>query len=73
MKKVAFTRHNGALGRQILYVLNHTNSEARNAIIAGAKDTFGEQYINWLLTKNPIKILVRNIKYFTKKIFTEGL
>ena len=73
MKKVAFTRHNGALGRQILYVLNHTNSEARNAIIAGAKDTFGEQYINWLLTKNPIKILVRNIKYFPKKIFNEGL
>lgn len=73
MKKVAFTRHNGALGRQILYVLNHTNSDARNAIISGAKDTFGDKYINWLLTKNPIKIILRNIKYFIKKIFTEGL
>lgn len=73
LKKVAFTRHNGALGRQILYVLNHTDSNARNAIISGAKDTFGDKYINWLLTKNPIKIILRNIKYFIKKIFTEGL
>lgn len=73
IKKAAFNRHNGALGKQISYILNHAAPDAKAAILSGAKDTFGEEYINWLLTKNPIKIIFRNIKYFTKKIFTEGL
>lgn len=73
IKKVAFTRHDGALGRQLMYVLNKTDSNAKDAIIKSAKETFGEEYMNWLLTRNPIKIMFRNIKYFIHKIFTEGL
>ena len=68
LKKVAFTRHNGRLGRQILYILNHINADARNSILASASDLYGDQYINWLLTKNPVKIIFRNIKYFLQKI-----
>lgn len=63
MKKVAFTRHNGRLGRQILYVLNHIPVKARDAITNGAKHTFGDKYIDWLLTKNPFKIMTRAISY----------
>lgn len=68
VKKVAFTRHNGRLGRQILYVLNHISPDARRAIISGAKHTWGMEYINILLTKNPFKIMARNIKTLTQKI-----
>lgn len=73
IKKCAFTRHNGRLGSQILYVLRHTPCDARNAILSSARDTFGEKYIDWLLTRNPFKIVFRNIKYFFHKILTEGL
>ena len=73
IKKSAFTRHNGALGMQINYILNHISPTARDAIIAGAKDTFGKQHIQWILTRNPIKIIYRNIKHFVQKLSTEGL
>lgn len=63
MKKVAFTRHNGRLGRQILYVLNHTSPDASAAILSGARETFGTQYIDSLLTRNPFKIMMRGIRY----------
>lgn len=63
MKKVAFSRHGGALGRQISYVLNHIPSNAHNAILKNARRTWGDEYINWLLTNNPFKIAVRAIKY----------
>ncbi len=68
IKKVAFTRHNGALGRQIEYVLNKCSTEARIAIISSAKESFGSEYTKWLLTKNPIKIIYRNVTYFILKL-----
>ena len=68
IKKVAFIRHNGRLGRQILYVLNHINPDARRAIIAGATHTWGEEYITSLLTNNPFKIMVRSLTTAIEKI-----
>lgn len=68
MKKVAFTRHNGALGRQILYVLNHISPAGRDAILANAHRTFGSEYVTNLLTQNPFKIIYRHIKYALSKI-----
>lgn len=73
IKKVAFIRHHGCIGKQILYVLNHISPDVRDSILNAARDTYGEKYINWLLTKNPIKIIFRNIKYFIHKICTEKL
>ena len=67
MKKVAFSRHNGCLGRQILYVLNHIPTDARNAIMDGARHTFGDQYIEWLLTRNPFKVMWRCMTYGINK------
>ena len=68
IKKVAFSRHGGAYGRQIYYVLHDADAEARNAILAGATHTWGAEYINWLLTKNPVKVLYRGIKNGLHKI-----
>ena len=68
IKKAAFTRHNGELGRQILYVLNHTNKNASDVILINAQRVYGEKYINWLLTKNPIKIILRKITYGFSKL-----
>lgn len=69
MKKVAFCRHNGALGRQIDYVLRHVNADVRTAILENARRTWGAEYIHWLLTKNPFKITMRATKYFLTKAY----
>lgn len=66
IKKSAFTRHNGALGRQILYVLKHT--ESAPYIINSAQRVYGRKYIDWLLTSNPLKILFRTTKYLLHKV-----
>ena len=73
IKKASFTRHNGCLGRQIRYVLSHTDKNVRDAILSSARDSLGDEYIDWLLTKNPFKILYRNVRYFFHKIRTEKL
>ncbi len=73
MKKVAFTRTHGALGRQILYVLNHISTLAHTAIYNSATATYGHKYVNWLLTKNSIKIIIRRIHHTLYKLFIEGI
>ncbi|MBD5391901.1 hypothetical protein HDR66_03795 [bacterium] len=67
MKKVAFSRHNGRLGRQILYVLNHIPTDGRDAILENARRTWGAAYVENLLTRNPFKIMSRTIRYFISK------
>ncbi len=73
IKKSSFKRHNGSLGRQLNYVLSHTPENIKSTILLNAKRTCGKEYIDWLLTKNPIKIIYRNITYAIRKIFTEGI
>ena len=73
VKKLAFSRHNGALGRQLLYILNHVSPTTRDAIMENANRVYGEQYISKILTRNPIKIMCRNIKYTIHKLRTEGI
>ena len=73
MKKVAFSRNHGALGKQVLYVLNRLPSPARDAIYNSATTTYGKKYIDWLLTKNPIKIILRRIHHALYKLFAEGI
>lgn len=72
-KKNAFIRHNGALGAQIAYILRHIPDDLARAIMTNATRTWGDEYIHWILTRNPIKIFIRNIKYATHKILHEGL
>ena len=56
-----------------MYVLNHTNPKLRKIILQNAKRVYGEKYIYWLLTKNPIKIAYRNIRRLFIKLFIEGI
>lgn len=73
MKRVAFTRNHGALGRQILYILNHVPRPTRDAIFNSAITTHGPEHIDWLLTKNPIKIILRKIHHATYKLLNGGI
>lgn len=73
IKKLSFTRHNGALGNQIKYILNHCDKTAANAIIKTANRLYGKQYINWLLTYNPLKLLYRKSTYIIKKLKNGGI
>ncbi len=72
IKKLSFTRHFGAYGRQILYVLNHVPKKLRDDVLSAARDTFGTEYINWLLTKNPVKILLRKTKYVISRLLCKN-
>lgn len=73
MKKVAFNRNHGALGRQILYVLNHTSPSIREIVLSSARGQFGATHVDWLLTRNPFTIIYRKIKHATYKLFVEGI
>ena len=73
IKKLAFSRHNGALGRQLSYILKHTPKPTRDAILENANRVYGNEYISRTLTCNPIKIMWRNIKYTIHKLRNEGI
>ena len=67
IKKASFTRHNGALGHDINYVLNHCENHASKTIKNAGINAYTSNYINWFLTKNPLTKLTRGIKYAIKK------
>ena len=73
MKKVAFIRNHGGLGKQILYVLDNIDSELSHKILSSAKTQYGEKHVKWLLTRNPIIIAYRNIKHAIYKLLVEGI
>ena len=73
MKRVAFSRNHGGLGKQIKYVLNNIPSDLRLSIIKSTYNEYGEKYVKWLLTSNPIKIFLRNIKHALHKLLIEGI
>lgn len=73
MKKMAISRHYGSLGAQVLYVLNHLSAPARNAIMENANRIYGTKYMETFLTRNPFKIMYRNIRYIIHKLLNEGI
>ena len=68
MKKVAFPRHDGTLGPQISYVLKHTPTQMRNAIIKNAKRVYGAEYVNRTLNQTRLTAFWRGLKYAIYKI-----
>lgn len=70
IKKVAFTRHNGALGGQLCYIMQHCDAAARDAIMRSAYETWGTRHIEWLMTHNPLKLMWRALRYSIPKIIT---
>ena len=73
MKRVAFNRNHGALGKQILYVLQHIPATTQDAILSSARRVYGEKHVDWLLTRNPLRILYRRIYHAIYKLFIEGV
>ncbi len=73
VKKLSFTRHNGALGKQIKYILNHSDKKAVQSVMKTANRIYGKDYMIWFLTSNPIKIIYRNITYGLKKLKNGGI
>jgi len=73
VKKACFTRHNGAIGNQLKYILNNCQMNVQLPIIKTADKLYGKNYINWLLTYNPVKILSRKFKYALSKIINGGI
>lgn len=73
IKKASFIRHNGSLGKQIKYILNHCDQLSSKAIMNSANRLYGKQYMNWFLTNNPIKIFNRNLTYAIKKLKNGGI
>ena len=69
-KKCAITRRGGAVAGQVEYILRHMDANLRAATIASARRTYGAKNVDRLLTRNPIKTVWRNIKYFIHKILT---
>lgn len=72
-KKVAFTRRRGALGGQILRVLDNVTPTMRRAIIHSARRVYGAQYVDKTLTRNPLKIMYRNVRHSLHKLLVEGI
>lgn len=73
VKKMSFTRHNGATGKQIKYILNHSDKPAVESVISTTNRIYGEKYMKWFLTSNPLKIIYRNISYVITKIKNETI
>jgi len=73
IKKACFNRHNGAIGNQIKYILNHCQINIQLPIITTANKLYGPDYMNWLLTYNPIKIVTRKVKYLGTKLKNGGI
>ena len=69
IKRASFIRHNGGVGNQIKYILSHCDKRAAMAILKTANRIYGKEYMNWLMTYNPLKIWSRKIKYAKQKIF----
>jgi len=69
IKRASFIRHNGGIGNQIKYILSHCDTCAATAILKTANRIYGNEYMNWLMTYNPIKIWCRKIKYAKQKLF----
>ena len=73
IKKLSFTRHNGALGKQIKYILSHCDKNFSKAILKTANRLWGKEYMNWFLTENLFTILYRNITYGLTKLKNGGI
>lgn len=69
VKKSAFTRHGGSLGREIRHVLEHAEEcHVARAIREDAEDSFGEDYVGWLLGGTAVDMVLRYISYLSGKI-----
>lgn len=68
IKKSAFIRHNGSLGKQIRNIMESLNPQLRQAIAENCDRFEGEGYTSRLMTSSPLKIIFRYLSYLLHKI-----
>src|SRR5574344_303806 len=68
VKKCAFTRHGGSLGRQLRYVLDKVPHECREAVLADARRLYGEEYVDAILGGSSAGMAMRYLAYLMKKL-----
>lgn len=68
IKKSAFTRHNGSLGRQVRYVLDRCSPEARDAILQDARRMWGKEYVDAFIGGSFLSMAGRYLAYLWGKI-----
>ena len=68
IKKSAFTRHRGALGTQVKYVLDHIDGDVRKAILSDAERVWGRDYVRNFLTDSRYAVLLRYLRYMADKL-----
>lgn len=70
VKKSAFTRHGGSLGRQLRAVLDGVPDGCRNAVLEDASRLYGREYVGWLLSCSPSGAAWRYLRYLFRKVFS---
>lgn len=68
IKKSAFTRHNGSLGKQIKNIMDRLDPQLRLAIAENCDRLEGEGYTDRLMTSSSLKIIFRYFSYLLHKI-----
>lgn len=68
VKKTAFKRHNGSLGHQLSRMMKKVDPQVRSAILNDAERMYGREYVQWLITSNPLKVSFRYLNYLLRKI-----
>lgn len=73
VKRVAFTRNHGALGRQLRWVMENVDAGARGAIMTSVRRVYGDKYTDWLMGVGPFGVIIRNLRHVLYKLFIEGI
>ncbi len=68
VKKSAFTRHNGSLGREIGRILKAASHEAADAIISEASQLWGKDFVDRLIDMSRIGSALRYLGYLRGKL-----
>ena len=68
LKRSALTRHGGALGGRVLYILERVDPSLRTALEADSARLQGPAYMDAFLTKNPFILAGRYLSYLWKKV-----
>lgn len=69
IKKSSFTRHNGSLGIQVKYVLDHADSVLREAVLQDAARVWGDGYIRDFLAAGSLETAARYVTYLVRKAY----
>ena len=68
VKKASFTRHGGNMGAELSRVVERMDPLLRQAVVSDYERLHGEGSLRILLSRNPLRMLWRYLRYVKKKI-----